>query len=102
MALTAGGLAGLGIRRDPRGFFSVCISVQFFGDPDAFLLSSCRVRVHIASEIGFERKAALCPRVQGIGVACTKGLKPESPNQDSFCCIFNDVTSGLSCRGRGE
>ena len=45
---------------------------------------------------------ALCPRAQGIGVACTKGLKPESPNQDSFCCIFNDVTSGLSCRGRGE
>lgn len=24
----------------------------------------------------------------GIGVVCKKGLKPESPNQDSFCFIF--------------
>lgn len=23
----------------------------------------------------------------GVGVACTKGYKPESPNQDSYVCI---------------
>jgi serine/threonine protein phosphatase PrpC len=37
-------------------------------------------------DLALEDLAAL-----GIGVACTKGLKPESPNQDSFCCIFNDM-----------
>ena len=39
---------------------------------------------------------------QGVGVACTKGLKPEAPNQDSFVTIFQTRIAAGRLLGFGK
>jgi len=44
-----------------------------------------------------DAEAALWVKAQGIGYSCRKGLKPESPNQDSFSVLIVESEFALYC-----